>query len=466
MSVLPDRFLNKKHPHSAANATSYVSRQVPLNVQKAPASTTINFRIGTQPNTFVDPSASFLRWKVTNKSTTCDFTLGSAGAPALFETINLLNSGSQLSHYQNYGVFRSMKNCVNATADWTNGPGAIMQGTGPALSDNVGRSGETIVKSTATVQSSRVFIDPICNHTSLFNCGKMISLDTIDNLDLRYTIGDYTYGGAWSSEVDGGAADGGTLGAAALAGLNDQSIEFSDFELCLACVQLDSGTASQLRAAHPDGNICYECRGIGRVASTIPAGVSAHNVNLGLGYSSLMALNAVQLPLKKGAAQTDSIARVSDHNNSTFVKNFLSKHIFLLDGAPVENLRHIKGDPAEIAAFQQIATGNFHKFSGAVIDGSSSLAALSNDTESLAVLSGKKGYVLSQELCIYKQKAGHWADSEMSVMCEGRGTLASSTQLNLEFGPNSGAEVQLEVFPEYRQLIVLDNNTKTYRVSQ
>ena len=39
MSVLPDRFLNKKHPHSAANATSYVSRQVPLNVQKAPAST-------------------------------------------------------------------------------------------------------------------------------------------------------------------------------------------------------------------------------------------------------------------------------------------------------------------------------------------------------------------------------------------------------------------------------------------
>ena len=47
MSVLPDRFLNKKHPHSTANATSYVSRQVPLNVQEAPASTTFNFRIGT-----------------------------------------------------------------------------------------------------------------------------------------------------------------------------------------------------------------------------------------------------------------------------------------------------------------------------------------------------------------------------------------------------------------------------------
>ena len=41
MSVLPDRFLNKKHPHSTANATSYVSRQVPLNVQarrRAPGS--------------------------------------------------------------------------------------------------------------------------------------------------------------------------------------------------------------------------------------------------------------------------------------------------------------------------------------------------------------------------------------------------------------------------------------------
>ena len=186
-----------------------------------------------------------------------------------------------------------------------------------------------------------------------------------------------------------------------------------------------------------------------------------------------MALNAVQLPLKKGTIdannnQTLSIVRKKDHHNSTFVKNYLSKHIFLLDGSPIENLRHIKGDPAEIAAFQQIATGNFHKFDGPIISNATggSFSALDNDAEAGSLLSGKKGYVLSQELCIYKQKAGHWADSEMSVMCEGRGTLASSTQINLEFNGSSGEEVQLEVFPEYRQLIVLDNNTKTYRVSQ
>ena len=196
MSVLPDRFLNKKHPHSAANATSYVSRQVPLNVQRCPASTTINFRIGTQPNTFIDPSASFLRWKVTNLDTACTFTLGSAGAPALFETINLLNSGSQLSHYQNYGVFRTMKNAMNASFDWSNGPGSVMQGTRPTNNNDIGRKGEAIAPS-----KSRVFVDPICNHTSLFNCGKMISLDTIDNLDLRYTIGDHAYGGSWHSST-------------------------------------------------------------------------------------------------------------------------------------------------------------------------------------------------------------------------------------------------------------------------
>ena len=73
---------------------------------------------------------------------------------------------------------------------------------------------------------------------------------------------------------------------------------------------------------------------------------------------------------------------------------------------------------------------------------------------------------MSQELCIYKQKAGHWADSAAAVMCEVRGVLASSSQISLEFAPNAGKEVQLEVFPEYRQLIVLDANTKTYRVSQ
>lgn len=65
MSILPDRFLNKKNPLSAANATSFVSRQVPLNVQKANASTSFHFRIGTAPNQYIDPSASFLRWKVT-----------------------------------------------------------------------------------------------------------------------------------------------------------------------------------------------------------------------------------------------------------------------------------------------------------------------------------------------------------------------------------------------------------------
>ena len=454
MSVLPDRFLNKKHPHSAANATSFVSRQVPLNVQKSFCSTTINFRIGTQPNCFIDPTASFLRWKIRNTTSgasSASFTLGSAGAPAVFETINLLNSGSQLSHYQNYGVFRTMKNALNCTSDWLKGPGHIMQGTAPASDANLGLQGATLAAG-----AERVFIDPICNHTSLFNCGKMISVDTIDNLDLRYTIGDAGYAGAWSG--DGVAA------------VTDQSLEFSDFELVLAMVQLDSATANQLKAAHPDGNICYECRGIGRVSSTIPSGVSGHNVNLGLGYSSLMALNAVQLPLFKGAAnpQTANIDRVQDHQNSTFVKNFLSKHIFLLDGSPIENLRHIKGDPAEIAAFQQIATGNFHKTDGAVVSNANggALAAYTNDAETGNNLSGNKGYVLSQELCIYKQKAGHWNDSAMAVMCEGRGTLASSTQLNLEFAPASGKEVQLETFPEYRQLIVLDSNTKTYRVSQ
>lgn len=457
MSILPDRFLNKKHPHSAANATSFVSRQVPLNVQKANASTSFHFRIGTAPNQYIDPSASFLRWKVTNKSTNCVYQLGSAGAPAMFETISLLNSGSQISQYQNYGVFRSMKNAMNATSDWIKGPGSIMQGTCPSSHASIGRRGETIA-----IGGSRVFCDPICNHTSLFNSGRMVSIDTIDNLDLRYTLGDYTYGGAWDTLLTGAAK------TSALAALNDSSLEISDLELVLSIVQLSSETAAQLRSAHPDGNICYDCRGIGRIAATVPAGVSAHNINLGLGYSSLMALNAVQLPQYKGSTQTDSIQRVEDHNNSTFVKNNLARSLFLIDGAPQENLRPIKGDLAEIAAFQQIATGNLHKYSGAVIAdaGASTDPTYSENFEVGDELTGNKAFVLSQDLCIYKQKDGHWADSEMAVMCEGRGTLASSTQLNLEFNGASGKEVQMEIFPEFRTLIVLDANTKSYRVSQ
>ncbi len=454
MSVLPDRFLNKKHPHSSANATSYVSRQVPLNVQEAPASTTFNFRIGTLPNTFIDPSASFLKYSVENTTDHCTFELGAAGAPAMIETITLLNSGSQLSQYQNYGVFRTMKNSMNCSSDWLLGPGSVMQGTQADDNDDLGLVGEKLAPG-----AERTYVDPICNHTSLFNCGKYISLDLVDNLDLRYTFGDAFYGGAWSE----------TGGNNEIANLNDAALKIKSLELVLTLVQLDGATASQLRAAHPDNNICYECRGIGRISSTIPQGVSAHNVNLGLGYSSLMALNGVMLPQRKGdivsGRQNTLVVNKVDHQNSTFVSNYLKNWLFLIDGSPIENQRPIRGDPAEIAAFQQIATGNLHKFDGQFSD-YNSVPAYENDAETGLNLSGSKGYVLSQELCIYKQKSGHWADSEMSVMCEGRGTLSSSTAFALEFSESSGEQVQLEVFPEYRQLIVLDSNTKTYRVSQ
>ena len=453
MSVLPDRFLNKKHPHSAGNSTSFVSRQVPQNVQSCPASTTINFRIGTMPNCFIDCQNSALRWKIKNNTPvgtaqSATFTLGSAGAPGVFETINLLNSGSQLSHYQNYGVFRSMKNALGCTSDWIKGPGHIMQGTAPSSDADIGLIGASLGPG-----EERVFIDPLCNHATLFNQPGYVSLDLIDNLDLRYTIGDAGYGGAWSGD--------------GVTSVSDQSLIFYDFELILSVVQLSSSTVSQLMSAHTDGNICYNCRGVGRVSATIPAGVSAHTVNLGLGYSSLMALNSVQLPLYKGGAQTTPIDRIQDHQNSTFVRNYLSKYQFLIDGSPIENQRPVKGDPAEIAMFQQIAQGTFHRFDGAVVSNANggALDAYINDAETGTNLSGSKGAIVSNELCIYKQKGGTWHDNTMSL-CEGRGVLASSSQIALEFAPNSGKEVQLECFPEYLQLIVLDANTKTYRVSQ
>lgn len=453
MSVLPDRFLNKKHPHSSGGSTSFVSRQVPQNVQSCPASTTINFRIGTMPNCYIDTQNSALRWKIKNNTPvgtaqSATFTLGSAGAPAVFETINLLNSGSQLSHYQNYGVFRSMKNALGCTSDWLKGPGNIMQGTAPASDADIGLKGATLGPG-----EERVFVDPLCNHASLFNQPGYVSLDTVDNLDLRYTLGDAGYGGAWSGD--------------GVNSVSDQSLVFFDFEIILSVVQLSSSIQAQLMSAHSDGNICYNCRGIGRVSATVPPGVSAHTVNLGLGYSSLMALNSVQLPLFKGGAQTTPINRVEDHQNSTFVRNYLSKYQFLIDGSPIENQRPVKGDPAEIAMFQQIAQGTFHRFDGAVVSNANggALASYINDAETDGNLSGSKGAIVSNELCIYKQKGGTWHDNTMSL-CEGRGVLASSSQISLEFAPNSGKEVQLEVFPEYLQLIVLDANTKTYRVSQ
>ena len=93
-----------------------------------------------------------------------------------------------------------------------------MQGTKAEDINDLGLVGEKLVPG-----EERTFVDPICNHTSLFNCGKYISLDLVDNLDLRYTFGDAFYGGAWSEGS----------GTTEITGLNDTSLNIKGLELWL-----------------------------------------------------------------------------------------------------------------------------------------------------------------------------------------------------------------------------------------
>ena len=85
-----------------SKGTAFVTKQIAVNATQITAGSTAHFKIGGSQNAWIDPSASFFKFKVTNSNTTCSAQLPACGANALIENIQLTSAGSQISNHQEF----------------------------------------------------------------------------------------------------------------------------------------------------------------------------------------------------------------------------------------------------------------------------------------------------------------------------------------------------------------------------
>lgn len=447
MSVISSRFLNEKFAQPA-EATSYISRVSPINGSEFTPSSSIIFRIpGQLANTYLDPLNSFLRFTYESDASAAVYTahLPGAGAPCLFESINLNQSGSNLSTYGNYATFRSMKVKKTADADYYRGVGSVLAGTRPdkaSLANNFdveqfGTNGEKIHGASV----SRTFVDSLCHHTTMFNSGKMIPLMSREHLDLRYQLGNFSYAAKWTAS-----------GNNTTASLNDSNtFKLKNCELVLTYVQVADSVQKKILDYHKN-LMCLECIGVGYSAHSISSS-SSQTIPLGLAYSSLMGIEAVQTP---------NSTTPEDLHNTTFVDNHLKDYQLIVDGTPIQALRPVKSeDMAEKLAMDLISKHELHKFSGLPIlngsDATASIPATAHDGE------GFNG--ISLDLCVFKGKSANWAHPTENRICQGVSTIASSNALVLNFS-YTPTPVTLGVYASYRQVLILNPSTLLWQVSQ
>jgi hypothetical protein len=451
MSGLPSTFMSKKSADGSPGI-SFISRIVPVASNKnIYAGDTFQFRIGgLQRNHYLDTSNSFLRFKVTNNSTT-KFRLGKCGVGSLFRSIQLQQAGSTLSNFQQYGVHRTMEFFKEASTDAVTGTLNSLIGT-----EEVNQGREILVKG-STFYHKNVFCDPICKHASLFDghTSKYVPLFSRDSLDLIYELGDYQYGGFWEAND-----------AAGLASVNNQSLELSDVELVLSIVQLSPEVVAQHSKIH-NGLFIFETSSYGLNQFSL-SDFTNQSLNLGLGYTSLEEISFVQIPKTDGSG-SKIFVKASNDLNSTFVHSGLEKYSFVVDGSLVEATRAVKSGIAEVVAMALISKGMLNKaesfsklYYSELQQDVESIFAGATDSEYFACRNTVGAYVATLDLCVYK-------NNKQNVLCSGRNVLSASTQLNLEFGTSAGVhhKVDLLAFSKYRQILSLDiNSTGIWQVLQ
>ncbi|MAO24636.1 MAG: hypothetical protein CMJ25_28140, partial [Phycisphaerae bacterium] len=366
-----------------SKGTAFVTKQIPVNATNITAGNTAHFKIGGSQNAWIDPSCSFFKFKVSNINTTCSAQLPACGANALIENIQLSSAGSQISNHQQFGSYFATKVAQLADASFYKGSMGQMMGTTPGLPNiaddaklsglymGVGKEGVVIPKS-----GSKTFALPISHHASLFGTKQMIWVGGANSMDLRYVFGGAGYGLRWVTE---GASD------SAAGKINDETgndttsvvnsdLVISEMTLCLNMVQLDDSVQDEVLRAMPEG-LCYNARGVGYFSGSIPAGSNNLSVNLGLGYSSLLELSAVQLDKTKDDLKF--------FTNTTFYKNKLKKYNLVIDGAIVQDLRSIEvADDCELIAKQLISSGKLDDFEGLpLVDADDVSLALGADSD-------------------------------------------------------------------------------------
>jgi hypothetical protein len=301
----------------------------------------------------------------------------------------------------------------------------------------IGMKGESIVAG-----GSRVFCDPISNHCALFTSGNMIPLFSRDSLELSYVLGNYKYSGYF--ETGSTIVEGTHVLAVSSNPVSDSSLEFSNWELVLSIVQTSGETTSELTRLH-NGVFTIGCTGTAHTGNSIPAQPGVQSLNLGLGFSALKSLDVVMTPTVD--THFRQLDRTFMDTQSHFIRNYLTSYGFSVDGTYIEALRGVKADAAEAAAMLLIQNGNLDDPSKSPFLINNELFSIDNAGDLVREFAGS--FHAALELCIYKKR--------QESICSGRNTLASSTQLILEFS-SLASPCALHTFASYEQICTLDMN--------
>jgi len=441
MAAMDKRFVSSKLA-DAPPSTSYLTRQVPINSgNDIQANQSIRFRIGgLQANQFLDPSLSFIKMEIHNEGGET-FTLPPSGALGLFRTVELTQAGAVISSFTEFGTMCNMFQKLNASAESAE-LHSQLYGSGVDDGDFIG-AGE-----------SRTVCIPLKYFSSLFWADKMIPLFSKDALELTLTLGDHLYAGFWGRSKT-------------ITTVNDSMLKFKSAEMIQQIVQTAPSVTQSLMSVD-GGKYIIETKGVGHNQYTIPAGLNGeYTINLGLGYSSLEAINFVH-SANQASNGTAYVAIDQKTNDTTklFTRNHLKAYGLSVDGTFVESLRMVQGkndvSAAEFLAMSLIQKGVLSKECGlpAQLTGITKVNGSTNHyrwgTDNPLTFSNvydNQGHSFSTvntlDVCVYKMKK--------DGICSGRNVLGSSTQLVLDY-TGTPAITPLHVYSTFRQLCILDLN--------
>jgi hypothetical protein len=304
-SSISDRFITVDKA-IASPIRTYYSVLNPISGISASPNQSIKFRLpASRAATYLDPSASFLSFKVTNNGP-LDYTMSPVGAPGFFQNIVVRNQGSVLSTLNNYQTYRALHTKTNITEQYLGRDSAVLIGTSDVV------KGQTMFRSGAV----RSFADCLENYGSIFASGKYIPLFSQDSIELDILIGTLDYNLKYLNDVD----------VANHAKLGNNALVFSDLTLHLCMIEASPEVDSAIISAHPNSIFKYLTNNAASFQSYITQGAMSHQFQLGASFSSINAIHIVMV---------DSALGKHDLQNTSFVKSSLKNASILMDGYPL-----------------------------------------------------------------------------------------------------------------------------------
>jgi hypothetical protein len=333
-SAISDRFLTEDK-QTAAPVRTYMSTINPISGPTSSPNQSIKIRLPAgRAATYLDPSASWISFKVTSNSLQVHSTMSMVGVGGFYNSVTIRNQGAVLSTLNNYQTWRALHMKTNVDENFLSHDSAIMGGTDTYA---IGRKLNSAQSTTVTEgRNGYTFVDPLENLGSIFQNGKYIPLFTQDSIEIDILLGDTNYNLAYPDQAD----------AAAHLALGNNSIVFSEITLHMCLVECSPVVDNSIIKAHEDGIFRYLTNNAACFQSYILKGAANHQMQIGASFSSI---NSIHIVLVNNDLTT------KDHQYTAFKKGNLKNASLLIDGYPILSANGIDSADSINLAYARLA---------------------------------------------------------------------------------------------------------------